>query len=145
MAQQGSVLTYPIPAYQNLPIEPDFYQPSRFVISNIALGLTTLVTTSVNHNYVIGQECRLLIPAPFGCYQLNEVLGYVLSIPMSNQVELSINSLINVDQFIASSDTYPSVAQIVAVGDLNSGQINSNGRIQNKTYIPGSFINISPQ
>lgn len=145
MAQQGSVLTYPIPAYQNLPIEPEFYQPSRFVISNISLGIKTLVTTSVNHNYVIGQECRLLIPSSFGCYQLNEVTGYVLSIPMSNQVELSINSLRNVDPFIASSDTYPSVAQIVAVGDLNSGQINSNGRIQNITYIPGSFINISPQ
>jgi len=144
MAQQGSVLSYPIPAYQNTVPEPEFYIPSRFVIEDIDLGLTTIVTTTLDHNYVIGQECRLLIPSAFGSFQLNEVKGNVLSIPQSDQVELSIDSLRNVDPFIASSETYPSVAQIVAIGDFNSGAINSNGRIQNKTYIPGSFRNISP-
>ena len=144
MAQQGGVITYPISAYQNVPPEPEFYIPSRFVIEDIVLGQTTLVTTTENHNYVIGQECRLLIPSYFGCFQLNEVKGNVLSIPQSDQVELSIDSNRNVDAYIASSQTYPSVAQIVAIGDFNSGAINSNGRIQNKTYIPGSFRNISP-
>ncbi len=145
MPNQPGVITFPVPAYQNLPIEPQFYQPSRFVISNITLGSTTLITTSVDHNYVIGQEIRLLIPAIFGSFQLNEVTGTVLSIPTSTQVQVSIDSSRNVDPFFASSATYPSVAQIVAVGDFNNGQINSNGRIQNITYINGSFINISPQ
>ncbi len=144
MAQQGGVLSFPIPAYQNVPPEPEFYIPSRFVIEDVILGQTTLVTTTQNHNYVIGQECRLLIPSYFGCFQLNEVKGIVISIPQSDQVILDIDSSINVDSFIASSQTYPSVAQIVAIGDFNSGAINENGRIQNKTYIPGSFINISP-
>jgi hypothetical protein len=36
------------------------------------------------------------------------------------------------------------VAQIIATGDVNSGQTNSDGRTQNITYVPGSFINISP-
>ena len=145
MAQQGGVITYPVPAYQNLPIEPEFYQPSRFVIEDIALGQTTTVTTMEDHNYVIGQECRLLIPSPFGSFQLNEVKGNVLSIPSADQVELSIDSSRNVDAYIASGVTYPSVAQIVAVGDYNSGQQNTNGRTNQLTYIPGSFINISPQ
>jgi len=145
MAQQEGVLTYPIPAWQNTVPEPEFYQPSRFVIDDIDLGQTTTVTTTEDHNYVIGQECRLLIPAPFGCFQLNEVIGNVLSIPASDQVELSIDSSRNVDAYIASSVTYPSVAQIIAVGDYNSGQQNTNGRTNQLTYIPGSFINISPQ
>lgn len=143
MSQQGTVRSPPIPAYQNLPIEPQFYQPSQFFISNIVLGWTTIITTTTNHNYVIGQECRLIIPTVFGCYQLNQQLGYVLSIPSSNEVELSINSTKS-DSFIASSITFPSVAQIIAVGDINMGATNSQGRINNITYIPGSFIDISP-
>lgn len=144
MAEQRGVITFPIPPYQNVPPQPEFYQPSRFVIEDITLGQTTLVTTTEDHNYVIGQECRLLIPSPFGSFQLNEVKGNVLSIPSDDQVELSIDSSRNVDAYIASSVTYPSVAQIVAIGDFNSGAINSNGRIQNITFIPGSFINTSP-
>jgi hypothetical protein len=144
MVQQGGVLSYPIPAWQNTVPEPEFYLPSRFVIENIDLGQTTTVTTTEDHNYVIGQECRLLIPASFGSYQLNEIKGNVLSIPQSDQVVLSIDSSRNVDAYIASSVVYPSVAQIVAVGDYNSGQQNTQGRINQLTYIPGSFRNISP-
>lgn len=144
MAQQGGVITYPIPAYQNVVPVPEYYIPSRFVIEDIDLGQTTLVTTTEDHNYVIGQECRLLIPASFGSFQLNEVKGNVLSIPQPDQVVLSIDSSRNVDPYIASSATYPSVAQIVAIGDYNSGQQNIDGRINQKTWIPGSFRNISP-
>lgn len=142
MSVATGVISYPIPAFQNLPIESDFYLPSRFVISNITLGLTTTVTTSLSHDYVIGQQIRLIIPPSFGSYQLNEVQGYVLSIPAVNQVVVSIDSLRNVDAYIASSAATP--AQILAIGDLNYGAINSSGRVSNITYIPGSFINVSP-
>ena len=131
----------PIALYNNLPIESQFYQPSRFVISAIALGTTTTITTSVDHNYVVGQEVRLLIPSSFGSYQLNERTGFILSIPFSTQFELDINTTVNVDAFILSSAT--TVAQCLALGDVNSGQTNT-GRTGNQTYIPGSFINISP-
>ena len=141
MTSVGTVISYPIPAYANVPIEAQFYQPSRFVISNISLGATTTVTTSVAHNYVVGQLVRLLIPASFGCYQLNETQGYVLSVPTTTSIEISINSLTNVNQYIASSDS--TKAQILAIGDINSGQTNTNGIVSNINFIPGSFINIS--
>lgn len=131
----------PIALFNNLPIEPQFYQPSRFVISAISLGTTTIVTTTVNHNYVVGQEVRLLIPSSFGSYQLNEQTGFIISIPASNQFELNINSSKNVSAFISSSAT--TVAQCLAVGDVNMGQTNT-GRTNNLTNVPGSFINISP-
>lgn len=136
------VISYPIPAYQNVPIEPQFYQPRRFVISNVTLGTTTLVTTVVDHDYVIGQQVRLIIPAEFGCYQLNEAFGYVLSVPTTTSVEVAIDSSKNVDPYIAATSNQEPA--ILAIGDVNTGAINTQGRINQTTYIPGSFIDISP-
>ncbi len=137
------VVSYPIPLYANVPIHAEYYQPSRFVISAITLGYTTIITTSVAHNYVIGQQVRLIIPNNFGSYQLNEKQGYVLSIPSTTQVEISINSNANVDAFILATNLI-NVAQILAIGDVNMGATNTNGLTNNITFISGSFIDISP-
>lgn len=142
MAEQGGVITFPTPAYQNVPITPQYYEPSRFVISDVDLGQTTTVTTSEDHNYVVGQEVRLLIPASFGCFQLNNLNGFVLSIPADDQVEISIDSSRNVNQYIAATPTIQE-PQIVAIGDINQGYTSSTGRNVAMINIPGSFINIS--
>lgn len=140
----GTYFNPPTPAYNNPPINPQYYKPSRFEISNIALGPTTTVTTSLDHNYVIGQLVRLLIQPTYGSYQLNESLGYVLNIPSASQVVLDINSQ-GVNAFIPSPSYGPTPPQIVAVGDSDSGVISSTGRSVPTTAIPGSFQNISPQ
>jgi len=137
----NTVITYPIPLYSNPPIEPGFYQPKFYFILDVTLGPTTTVTTTENHDYVLGQQVRLLIPQGFGCRQLNEQSGLVLSVPSGDQVELDINSSVNVDFF--TSTTAKTQPQILAIGDINSGAINT-GRTNNQTFINGSFINISP-
>ena len=147
--ESGTVISYPIPVNQNEPIQSNYFQPSRFVISAINLGYTTIITTTTAMNYAIGQEIRLIIPPMYGCYQLNNETGFVLSLPSINQVEVSINSSQNVDVFISFTPTIPiiqgySQAQIVAIGDTNTGAINSTGNMNTLTYIPASFINISP-
>lgn len=128
---------------RNPPINPQFYQPSIFNISALALGVNTLVTTSVNHNYVLGQNVRLLIPNTYGSFQLSEQQGLVISIPAPNQVLVNINS-VGADTFIPSPAYGPTKPQIVAIGDVNSGPINASGRQNTGTFIQGSFINISP-
>lgn len=149
----NTVLSYPIPAYQNIPIEPQFYKPSQFVITDIVLGQTTIVTMAngtndVAPNYVIGQQVRLIIPPKYGSRSLNGKVGYVLTVPTTNSVEVSINS-VDADPFIPSPTfiAYESrtPAQIVAIGDINSGVVNSSGNMATSTLIPGSFQNISPQ
>ncbi len=137
----STVLSYPIPPYSNVPIEPQFYQPRLFFISNITTGISTTVTTSVDHDYVVGQLCRLIVPKGYGSTQLNGVLGYVTSIPAANQVVMNINSK-NANAFISAS--LPQQPQILVVGDVNTGQTNANGSQNVITYILGSFINISP-
>lgn len=210
----------PTPPYSNPPIEPQFYKPSRFVIDDITLGQTTLVQTTEDLNYVVGQQVRLLIPERNGAIQLNGAQGYVLSVPAPNQVILSIDSS-GYDPFIdttlvqesivfiirfnptfigcsnnfsvgdlvlienctgltelngniysvifqnassirigVDSSSFPPYTgggtvtliekgrqepQIIAIGDINSGIISSTGNVGVSTYIPGSFINISPQ
>ncbi len=138
-----SYFSGPTPPYNNPPIHPEYFEPSRFVISGVSLGQTTIVTTTENNNYVIGQLVRLIIPKTFGCVQLNEISGYVLSIPSSNQVELNIDSSRNVNAYTSSPAT--TKAQILAIGDTNTGIISSTGRNIPTTNIPGSFINISPR
>jgi hypothetical protein len=136
-----SIISGPIPPYSNPPIEPQFYNPSRFEIAAITLGQTTTVTATESMNYVIGQLVRLIIPYFNGCRQLNERQGYVISLPSATQVEILIDSSINVDPFVStSSGTQP---QILPVGDVNTGIISTTGRNIPTTNIPGSFINVS--
>jgi len=219
MTSVGTVLSYPIPAYQNVPIEAQFYQPSRFQISNITFGKYTIVTTSEDHNYVIAQQIRLIIPPIFGTYQLNNAVGYVISIPTTTSIILNIDSLgfdtfipnpytatitnivvdsatqitvtannyfvggtilfsdvsgmseinsqigtilsVNSTSFTVSISTTgfsaymnggvatlfnvpQNQAETLAIGDINTGVTNTQGRINQITYIPGSFIDISP-
>lgn len=133
----------PVAPESNPPINPDYFQPRVFYISAISLGETTTVTTSVDHDYVVGQFVRLLIPPTYGAQQLHQREGYVISIPADDQVVLNIVSK-GGNAFVPSPIYGPTPPQIIATGDINSGQISSSGNVQIKTYIPGSFINISP-
>jgi len=127
----------------NLPINAQYYQPSVFDISALTLGVSTTVTTSVDHNYVVGQSIRLHIPVAYGSSQLSGQQGYVTSIPSVTQVVVDIDSTL-ANSFIASPSYGPTPPQICAIGDTNSGPINANGSNSTGTFISGSFINISP-
>jgi len=133
----------PVAPYSNVPIEPQWYNPSLFFISAVSTGRTTTITTTVNHNYVVGQNIRLLIPRFYGCWQINGQQGFVLSIPAANQVVVGINSQV-CDPFISDPVYGPTPPQIIAIGDINTGLISSTGRDLPSTTIPGSFINVSP-
>lgn len=128
---------------RNPPIVPQFYRPSVFFITGISLGNSTTVTTATTHNYSIGNNVRLHIPATYGTRQLNEQIGLVVSIPSPTQVVLQIDST-QYDAFIPSPPYGQTRPQICGVGDINSGAINPYGRVQNQTYINGSFVNTSP-
>lgn len=143
MSHSHNITRGPTAPENNPPINPQYFQPSLFDISALVLGVNTLVTTSVNHNYVLGQNVRLLIPNTYGSIQINERQGIVIAIPAPNQVLVDINS-IGADLFIAAPSYGPTKPQIAAIGDVNSGPINANGRKNNGTFISGSFLNISP-
>jgi hypothetical protein len=115
--------------------------PRRFVISDITLGRQTIVDTTTDQDYVIGQQIKLLIPPGYGCTQLSGKTGFVIAILSSTSVLTDIDSSIDVNDFIAASETNDPV--ILAIGDTNTGVQNSSGRFNLGTYVPGAFINIS--
>lgn len=145
MVSERGVISYPAPIYQNVQIESNFYVPQRYVIDDITLGKTTTVITVDPHDYVVGQQVRFLIPANFGSYQLNDRSGYVISVPSPDQLVVDIDSSRNVNAFDVTATVTTASPQIIAIGDVNTGVINSAGRVSNGTFIPGSFINVSPQ
>lgn len=126
---------------RNPPITPWYYIPRAAFISAITTGTTTTITTAASQYYVVGQIVKLLLNANNGCRGLNNREFLVISVPSSTQVVLDVNSLLETPFVLTASYTEP---QIVPVGDYNSGAINSQGRVNNGTYIQGSFINISP-
>ena len=148
-----AAITGPIALYSNLPINAQYYQPSQFFISTITRGQQTTVTTTADHNFVVGQLVRLHIPSIYAltsngvqyiiptCTQLNQTESYVISIPATNQVLLDLDST-KANAFVSSSQ--PTQPQIVAIGDGNSGNINASGNLSTSNLIPGSYQNISP-
>lgn len=138
-------ITGPIPLYNNPTPNPQYYKPWKFNISAITQGKTTLVTLVIPSvtvlNLVIGQLVRFIIPPTYGIRQLNEVPGYIIDITLPDQVTIDIDSRF-FDPFIASSQ--PTPAQLIPVGDVNTGAINVTGAQSTKTFIDGSFRDISP-
>jgi len=124
---------------------PQYYQPSDFEITALTLGASTTVTTAGNVNYVVGQQVRFLIPSFYGTFQLNNLDGFVTSVPSDTQVVVNINSS-KMNAFIANPTYGPTKPQIIAIGDVNTGQTIPTGRAETmqETSIPGAFINISP-
>ncbi len=132
---------------------PYLYFPGVSFITAITTGTTTTVDTTDAHNFVVGQEVAFRIPSQWGTVELNSlpntlspgspVYGYVISVTDYNTVVVNIDS--SAMTAFASNQTVASVpglsyAQIVAVGDVNTGGVViSNG---SALYPPPNFTPI---
>lgn len=115
---------------------PYLYEPGANIITNITTGSTTTIDTTTAHNFVVGQEVAIRVPSVWGTTQLNSlpnvtipgspIYGYVISVTDYNTVVVNINS----SAFTAFDSNQPfasfpgqNFAQIVAVGDVNTGGV----------------------
>ncbi len=115
---------------------PYLYFPGTAVISAITTGTTTTIDTTDAHNFRVGQEVAFRIPSQWGTIELNSlpntlvpgspVYGYVIAVTDYNTVIVNIDSssmtAFNSNQTVASTPGL-SFAQIVAVGDVNTGGV----------------------
>lgn len=142
-------------AFMKKILYPFLYYPGSSAIAAIALGATTVVTTTDQHNFTVGQEVAFRIPSVWGTAELNSLpnvglpgsprYGFVTIVNSPTQVTVNINST----GFTAF--TAPTVAQnrgvaypqIVAVGDNNTGSLlfGSNSNTINGPAISGAYLN----
>lgn len=143
----------PSGAYVKKVLYPFNYLPEDNVISAITTGTTTTITTTMYHNFEVGQEVAFRIPSAYGTTQLNSLpnvvtpgspqYGYVVSVTDNWTFVVNINSTsytaFNSNQTYASFPglQYP---QVLAVGSVNTGGnlINSTSPLYPSPQFPSS-------
>lgn len=139
----------PATAFVKKVLYPYLYAPGASYISAISLGSTTTIDTTTAHNFVVGQEVAIRVPSVWGTTQLNSlpntqipgspIYGYVVAVTDYNTVVVNINS----SSYTAFNSNQPFLsfsgqqfAQIVAVGDINTGgvQISSGSQLYPPPY-----------
>ena len=120
-------------------LHPFLYLPGVNFITAINTS-TNLITTTTNHNLVVGQQVAFRIPTPWGSTQLNSLpdtlipgspIYYYVSAVNSNTTFTVVGNLTGVTAY-TSNVTVASVPgltppQVVAVGDVNSGGVAYSG------------------
>lgn len=139
---------------------PDLYIPELCYITAISTGTTTTITTSINHNFVVGQEVGFTIPSAWGTTQLDYSVYLQTSngIPQQAYVTaVTANTLtVNINSTGFTAFAYPTSAtaalgltfpQVWAIGDQNTGySLNSSGQVpylgvsNGVIGIPGAFV-----
>ena len=129
----------PTGAYVRQVLYPWLYLPGQNFISAVSTsGTNVAVTTTSNHNYVVGQQIAFRIPSVWGAQGLNElpnstipgspVYYYVTAVNSNTQFTCSAlsSSVVSAFTTAGASTGVTSVPglqlpQVLAAGDVNSG------------------------
>lgn len=133
-----SIVTYPTPVYQNLPIETQFYLPRLAEITAITQGMTTTFTTESNIFYK-GQLVRFIIPPSCGIRELNGKEAYILEVLSDTQFIADINTE-GFNAFTVSTSLQ--LPQVLPIGTYINGVANVENAQNVQTYPNGTFIKV---
>jgi hypothetical protein len=139
---------------------PDLYIPELCYITAVTKAASAVITTNINHSFVVGQEVGFTIPAAWGMTQLDSQVYLQSSngIPQQAYVTaVTANTVtVNINSTGFSTFAYPTSAtaalgltfpQIYALGDQNTGySLNASGQVpylgvnNGVIGIPGAFV-----
>jgi len=122
------------------------YTPAIQELDDISQSNPALVTTVDEHDYVINQQVQFFIPPQWGMRQLNQLKGYILTIPNPDEFTVGIDTS-QFDAFVIPSPPAFVVidpAQVVGIGDANFGQSSPGGVVPLPLTIPGAYENHPP-
>jgi len=124
----------PSGAYVKKVLYPFLYPPQDNFISAVTTGSTTTVTTTMYHNFVVGQEIAFRIPPQWGIIQLNSlpnnlipgqpIYGVVTSLTDNWTFVCNINSsayTAYTSNIAVANVPGLSFPQVLSVGDFNTG------------------------
>jgi hypothetical protein len=129
---------------------PNLYLPGLRYITAISSSMAnTVLTTSVNHNMVVGQEVAFVIPPQWGMFQLDSLYQDQINPQFTAYIiSVTANTLtVNVNSSAFTAFAYPTSAQaavglnfpqVIPIGDQNSGGLAPGGVLTSLT-IPGAY------
>jgi len=120
------------------------YIPFTCEITAVTREKNAVITTAVNHGWIVGNTIQCLVPKEYGMRQLTGIVGTVLSYT-SNTVTVNIDTT-NFDAFVVptvSALTVLDPAVIMPVGDNNTGYVTANVS-DPALQIPGTYRNTYP-
>jgi hypothetical protein len=122
------------------------YTPTIEEIENISQSNPALITTAVDHTYVVNQQVQFFMPPQCGMIQLDKMKGYILDIPTADTFTVNIDTS-HFDAFV--TPTPPAFVvietpQVAGIGDANYGELAPGGVLPTPQQIPGNFINHPP-
>jgi hypothetical protein len=135
---------------------PDLYKPYGTIVTGVTAANPCVITTSLNHSFVVGQEVFFVMPqtAFTGVWGMggldSAAVVNATGIPQQAYVTaITSNTItINIDSSGFAAFTYPTSAQaalgitfpqVFAIGDQNSGQSSVVQPLTPPITIPGAF------
>ena len=100
---------------RRVPFDPRFYPPTR-LITSISKATSAVIVLSVTHQYVVGQQVRIIVPTAYGMTEINNQL---LTITAINTTTNSIT--VNIDSTNFTTFAFPTSA-VAALG-VNFAQV----------------------
>lgn len=137
---------------------PYLFFPGLNYITGITRGTTTTITTSCNHNLVVGSQVDFFVPSQWGSAELTgpsstgaEISGYVTVVNSATSVTIDLDS-----SGVTAFNSNPTVAQAMAgltpaemftIGDKNTGAVTNSflPTTLNAQTIGGAFQNNTRQ
>ena len=90
--------------YRQIFFDPIYYPRNRFIV-NITQAAQAVITTSVSHQYTVGQEIRIKVPAAFGMIQMDGLIGTVTAVTAGTFT-------VNIDSTGFTAFLFPAVAAV---------------------------------
>lgn len=133
---------------------PDLYTPFLNYITAVTTGTTTIVQTSMNHDFVVGQEVAFVFPQPYtGVWGMNQLdtATYLATYGVPQRAfvtAITTNTItVNVNSTGYTAFAFPTTAQaglggltfpqVYSIGDANTGYTGPTPPFP--LTIPGAF------
>jgi hypothetical protein len=121
------------------------YYPRRRFITHITQASQAVITLSVTHQYEVGQEVRLHVPAVFGMKEMDGLQGTILAINTTvtsgNTITVDIDSsAFTAFAFPDSSDNAFTPATVVPLGENTASALGANVDILSDATVNRGFI-----
>lgn len=123
-------------SYRRIIYDPIFYPRYRYITA-ITKAASCVITTSVTHNYSVGQTVRLVVPAAYGMHEADKLQGKITAISTTyNTITVDIDTT-TFTTFAFPTTTYGafSPAMVVPVGEDGTYPNLSDDTTRNTSYI----------